>query len=105
MSELINTESETTIGILEKRDEDEVYVPIICWNLTILTYISDPESSYRAFGCVVKIQSRDSASVKSFRVFIKEVDFYKFDKVRAAIVAQTHGNSSLFFSSNACEFL
>ena len=97
MTELINTESETTIGVLEKKDEDEVYVPIICWNLAILSYISDPESSYRAFGCVIKIQSRDQASVKSFKVFIKETDFYKFDRVRAAIVAQTHGNILVSF--------
>ena len=93
MAELINSESETTIGIMEVKDKDdaEVYVPLICWNLAILSYVSDPDSSYRAYGCDVKIQSFADGSVRTFRVYIKENDFYKFEKVRAAIVAQTHG--------------
>ena len=91
MSELINTESETTIGILETNDDNDVYVPVICWNLKINSYISDPDSSYRAYGTTVKIQSRNQGNVKSFQVFIKESDFYRFEKVRASIVAQSHG--------------
>ena len=92
MSELVTTESETTIGIFENRDDGaDIYVPLICWNLSIERYVSDPESSFRAYGCNVKIESRDQSKVKNFKVFIKENDFYKFDKVRASIVAQTHG--------------
>ena len=91
MSELINNRCETSIGILEAEEESEVYVPVICWNIAIESYISDSDSPYRSYGCIVKIQSRDQVSVKKFKVFIKENDFYKFDKVHLAIVAQTHG--------------
>ena len=92
MSVLINTVSEVTIGIMETKDDDtEVYVPLILWNLVILSYLSDPDLSYRAYGCMVKIQSRAQAKIKSFLVYIKESEMYKFDRVRAEIVAQTHG--------------
>ena len=89
--ELINNESETTIGVFETKDDSDVYVPLICWNLSIVSYVSDPDSTYRAYGCIVKIQSRNSSSVKTFKVYVKENDFSKFERVRAAIVAQTHG--------------
>lgn len=59
--------------------------------MTSTVNISDPDLSYGAHGCNVKIQGRAQGSVKSFHVFIKESDVYKFDRVRAAIVAQTHG--------------
>ena len=91
MSELINTESETSIGLFEIKDDTDVYVPIICWNLSIVSYVSDPDYSYRAYGCIIKIQSRNLSSIKSFKVYVKESDFSKFDRVWAAIVAQTHG--------------
>lgn len=91
MSELINTESDTTIGIMEMKEDEETYVPVICWNLSIVSYVSDPDSSFRAYGCDVKIRSMVDGVVKTFRVFIKENDFFKFERVRPAIVAQTHG--------------
>ena len=46
MSELINTESDTTIGIMEMKEDEETYVPVICWNLSIVSYVSDPDSSF-----------------------------------------------------------
>ena len=92
MSQLINTESEVSIGIMEsKNDGPSVYVPVILWNLTIKSYVSDPDLSYRAYGCLVKIQSRSNGTIKEFFVYIKESDMYTFSKVRSAIVAQTHG--------------
>ena len=59
MSELINNRCETSIGILEAEEESEVYVPVICWNIAIESYISDSDSPYRSYGCIVKIQSRE----------------------------------------------
>ena len=91
--ELVNSESECSIGILEKGNEDEIviYLPLIMWNLQIKSYISEKDSSYRAYKCQVKISGKN-VKVESFCVFIKDSDFSKFDKVRAAIVSQTHGH-------------
>ena len=91
MSELVNTYNDTTIGIIDLKNNEEVYTPLICWNVKVVSYISDPDHSYRAYGCDVKIQSRLSSTIKTYRVYIKEFNFSKFDKVRAAIVSQTHG--------------
>lgn len=88
--ELINTESLCTIGILESENEEEIYRPLIMWNLKIETYISEKNSPYRAYGCLVNLKGRLGV-VKTFKIFIKEGDFSKFERVRAAIVAQTHG--------------
>ena len=89
--ELINTESDCTIGVFETVNDDElIYRPVIMWNLYILTYLSQKDSSYRAYGCEVKVKGKQG-QIKSFKVFIKEGDFSKFDRVRAAIVAQTYG--------------
>ena len=88
MAELINSESETTIGIMEVKDKDdaEVYVPLICWNLAILSYVSDPDSSYRAYGCDVKIQSLADGSVRTFRVYIKENDFTSLKRLELQLL-------------------
>ena len=88
--ELVNTVNDYTIGFLETNENgDENYQPVILWNLSIESYISDPDSSYRAYGCFVKIKGKHD--MKSFKIFVKEGDFSKFEKVRAAIVSQTHG--------------
>ena len=83
--ELINTESDCTIGVFDNVNDDElIYRPVIMWNLTILTYISQQDSSYRPYGCDVKVKGKQG-QIKSFRVFIKEGDFSKFDLVRALL--------------------
>ena len=86
MPELVNTESEFTIGVV---DED-VYRPIIMWNLEIKSYISEKDQQFRAYGCKVKVQGKNG-HLKTFDVWIKEVDFHKFNATRSAIVDQTHG--------------
>ena len=89
--ELVNTVSECSIGHLDVQENgDENYQPIIMWNLRIESYISDQDSLYRAYGCIVKIKGKQGI-VKSFKIYIKEGDFGKFDKVRSSIVSQTHG--------------
>ena len=91
MMELINTESDCTIGMMETTEnEEEIYRPVIMWNLAIESYISEKDSSYRAYGCKVKVKGKQGAA-KTFKVFIKDGDFSKFERVRASIVAQTHG--------------
>ena len=90
MTELVNTESDCTIGVIETENDVETYRPLICWNLKIESYISEKGSPYRAYGCLVKVKGK-RGEVKTFKVFIKEGDFCKFDRVRTAIVAQTHG--------------
>ena len=80
MSELINNRSETSIGILEAEEESEVYVPVICWNIVIESYISDSDSPYRAYGCIAKIQSPDQVSVKSSRFLSKRMTFTSLTK-------------------------
>ena len=88
--ELVNTVNDYTIGYLETDDNgDENYQPIILWNLAIESYISEAELSYRAYGCTVKMKGKQA--MKTFKIFIKEGEFNKFEKVRAAIVSQTHG--------------
>ena len=88
--ELVNTVNDYTIGFLEANENgDENYQPVILWNLTSESYISDPESSYRAYGCIVKIKGKHD--MKSFKIFVKEGDYSKFEKVRATIVTQTNG--------------
>lgn len=88
--ELVNTVNDYTIGYLDTDENgDNNYQPIILWNLKIESYISDPELSYRAYGCTVKMKGKQA--MKTFNIFIKEGEFNKFERVRAAIVAQTHG--------------
>ena len=88
--ELNNTESECTIGVFDAENDKPVYRPVIMWNLSIETYLSQKDSSYRSYGCIVKVKGKQG-QIKSFKVFIKEGDFAKFERVRAAIVAQTFG--------------
>ena len=88
--ELNNTESECTIGVFDAENDEPVYRPVIMWNLAIETYLSQKDSSYRSYGCIVKVKGKQG-QIKSFKVFIKEGDFAKFERVRAAIVAQTFG--------------
>ena len=87
MPELTNAESDYSIGIV---DNEGQYRPVIMWNLEIKSYISEKDHPYRAYGCIVKLQSRIGDS-KSFKVWIKEADFHKFSATRSAIVDQTHG--------------
>ena len=87
----MNTLNEYSIGVLEEaQDSTETYRPLVLWNLKIESYVSDPDIAYRAYGCLLKIKSKQGG-VKSFKIFIKEGDFNKFDKVWSAIVAQSHG--------------
>ena len=87
MAELTNTESDCSIGVV---DSEGIYRPIILWNIFIRSYISDQEHPYRAYGCDVKLQGRNG-EIKTFKVWIKELDFHKFALTRSAIVNQTHG--------------
>jgi hypothetical protein len=90
--ELVNTKSECTIGVVEadENDDIEVYRPVIMWNIAINSYLSEKDSTYRAYGCTVKVKG-NQGEIKSFHVFIKDADFSKFERVRSAIVNQTHG--------------
>ena len=97
MSELVNDQSEFTIGVMD----GDIYRPVIMWNLEIKSYISEKDHNYRAYGCHVKLQGRNG-QMKVFNVYIKEGDFHKFGPTRTAIVDQTHGelirNSKFDFS-------
>ena len=99
--ELVNTENECTIGVYDNENDDLIYRPVIMWNLTIESYLSEKDSTYRAYGCFVKVKGKQG-SIKSFKIFIKESEFSKFGRVKAAIVAQTNGelilNSNFDFS-------
>ena len=86
MSELVIDRSEFTIGIVE----DDIYRPLIMWNLAIKSYISENDSTYRAYGCEVYMQGRHREK-KQFKGYIKEGDFHSFGAIRTAIVDQTHG--------------
>ena len=89
--ELVNDVNDFTIGVKESDAQgQEVYRPLIMWNLKIRSYVSDPDISYRAYGCDVRIKGQHGV-VKTFKVYIKEGEFTKFDKVRAAIVSMSHG--------------
>ena len=88
--ELNNSVSECTIGVIESQNGIETYRPVIMWNLRIESYISEKDCSYRAYGCSVKVKGKQG-EVKTFKIFVRESDLSKFDKVRAAIVNQTHG--------------
>ena len=89
--ELTNTQSEYTIGIVDTENDCEVYRPIIMWNLKIESYISEKDLPYPAYCCTVKVRG-SRGEIESFKVYIKDADFHKFEKVRSAIVAQTHGH-------------
>ena len=89
--ELINTKNDFTIGVIEiGENEEEVYRPVIMWNLSINSYLSEKDSSYRAYGCTVRVKGK-RGDIQVFKVFIKDADFSKFERVRSAIVNQTHG--------------
>ena len=64
--ELINNFNDFTIGLKEPNDQGEdSYRPVIMWNLKIRSYISDPDITYRAYGCDVKIKGKQGA-MKTF---------------------------------------
>ena len=88
--ELINSESNCTIGLMD----NDVYRPIIMWNLQVKSYVSEKDSPFRAYGCLVTIRGKQGKK-KTFTVYFKEADFSKFAKVKAAIVAQTFGEMIL----------
>ena len=89
--ELVNTKNDFTIGVIEiGENEEEVYRPVIMWNLSINSYLSEKDSSYRAYGCTVRVKGK-RGDIQAFKVFIKDADFSKFERVRSAIVNQTHG--------------
>ena len=49
----------------------------------------------------MKVKGRQE-KIKSFEVFIREGDFNKFERVRTAIVAQTHGELILNSRFDPC---
>ena len=69
--ELVNIESESTISVIDTKDDIDIYRPVIMWNLMIDSYLSEKDTSYRAYGCNVKVKGK-RGEVQSFRVYIKD---------------------------------
>ena len=63
--ELVNTVNEYSIGVLEEaQDGTETYRPLVLWNLKIESYVSDSDIAYRAYGCLLKIKSKQGGGEK-----------------------------------------
>ena len=76
---------EESVGV-----QQDIYVPLILWNLEILGYISDPPeiSTFRAYRCLLK-----TTGGQNFSLDLKPEVIKSFDQVQNSLVQQTHGEA------------